>query len=667
MPTIYDATLPPNLFVYGAVVGQSYTTMAQQAADLFSAIDAEMKEKPGAYHNTLKSELTDNVVNATNKAFNFLWGENLSTDYPLHEFSDASIGGNDAINPYWAFNLDDDLVPETSMASSAQYPYFAGMGRVYREMYDNNQQIMWITFGVPRYMGLLEFYHDAADKDTTELMNTGSVNLSQRLLTLISKGAGLILSVPFLPFKVLAMAINVVNGKIITKYCEFEEDMPLYFKLVNTMLSQCGTAMGIYPNQVDHVSGNMGDTSGANKAKNAILKSYAADMFGYDGPDILKILKKRGRMARGSDTSKEDVDNFLKKLMAKSKREVEDVIPAEPIQGESAADTAKRAIKTIYRYYDKAIGIIGKDFITTFADTATDNLAFIGIRVEKSVDASESISNSVGASQLAGMLNGKVQEAREKQFNMAGGKITGGVLGDVVSGAMDMVKSLSSAIGSQALEAIYMGNGFFDLPEVWQSSSFSKSHSFKMVLRTPYGNDLSIFQSLYIPLFMIMAGGIPRGIGKNMYTSPMYCQCYCKGMYFVPYGMIGDVSITRGSAEFGWNYHQLPTVVEVSFSVKDLTPAMFLSVDDFEPLNPLQSLLASNNNMTEYINTLSGVGLKERTYMLAKLRLKTEQLIRTYANVKMNPLMWGNSMGNTRLVKGLARLSPWGGWGLSTK
>ena len=173
--------------------------------------------------------------------------------------------------------------------------------------------------------------------------------------------------------------------------------------------------------------------------------------------------------------------------------------------------------------------ISGKDektgessFIDQVYHTAIGNGAFIGYRIEKSVDASESFQNSTGETEIAQKLNAEASAAYEKRLSISNLKTGVAPLDSAVNAAEDVAKTLGNLLG-QKME-VKTGNGYFDIPEAWKNSSFSKSHSITLKFRSRLGDPVSIFQSIWVPLAPLLAGTLPRTIGSNMYTSPFLCQ-----------------------------------------------------------------------------------------------------------------------------------------------
>ena len=261
--------------------------------------------------------------------------------------------------------------------------------------------------------------------------------------------------------------------------------------------------------------------------------------------------------------------------------------------------------------------------------TALGNGQFVGLKIDKSVDSSESFSNQTGETQLAQKLNGAAMEAYEQRMAQHGtkGLITGGLpktgftVIDATADTLNaMVGTVAGAIIGDQTVQIKTGAGFFSIPEVWKNSSMGKSHSISLTLRSRAGDPISIFQSIYIPLAILLAGSWPRTVGRNTYTSPFLLQAYCKGMFSIPLGIVESITISRGDSDFGWSHQNLPLVVKVSLSIRDLNPVIHLSLGrqrgliDSTLLSGFSEMFARNTPLQEYLTTLSGVGLRERIY-----------------------------------------------------
>jgi hypothetical protein len=244
------------------------------------------------------------------------------------------------------------------------------------------------------------------------------------------------------------------------------------------------------------------------------------------------------------------------------------------------------------------------------------------------------------------MLSSRRQAAAQAKHSVMNGEIIGGPIGTVLEGVASFIKGMvegaGDALNLQGVGATILGAGEIDIPEIWQGSSFSKNYTFSMQLRSPYGDPVSIMQSIYVPLALILAGAVPRAIGPNAYTSPMLCRAYSKGMLGIPLGMIDSVQIKRGSDQHGWNFQRLPTSIDLSFTIKDLSPAMYMGMDDGQGL--FETVAGENSSFQEYLQTLGALGLNERIRWQYKIRRKGEILLKIAWHNKLSPEAMGMNM-----------------------
>ena len=224
-------------------------------------------------------------------------------------------------------------------------------------------------------------------------------------------------------------------------------------------------------------------------------------------------------------------------------------------------------------------------------------------------------------------------------------------------------KALTS--GSGVAAAIGAGISMADIPESWGDSQFSKSYSFNLQLIAPYGDPVTILQTLYMPLCCLLAGSAPRSTGLSTYTSPFYCRAYCKGKFAIPMGMIDSLSIDRGSSTHGWTHAQLPRTIDISFSIKDLTPNMPLTLITANlplkhPLSPtgwvkkslangefaINYVTRADTTLNQYLMTLAGFGPREFLIPSLKYRQRLKQLFLIEQEVFRSPFIASMNFGN---------------------
>ena len=680
--------------------------------------------------------------------------------YSKQNYTDTRVGGNDAINPYWQFNRDDDITPPSLiMRKQPDGGSLGGMGRVYNEVYDANQQILWLSMGVPEYVNLISFYRDAGDINAARAMNRGTLRgIAGKLIKLVFSATIWAITFPITaPFWVNRW-ISRIQTERISKYYYFKPSMVLYYEMVNTMLSYLAVSMGLYPQvimrrkdstkvlhaqyaqlqgepdpeqsmitvssvtnsasmqavgttapaeqtqqpepeppatpvadlinsnigatstngqkssytgQVSGVRGKLQDTGVNGVAETQVLKDDFSDRLQnkpikdsgipellQNGPDIFAIINRRAMMfnqSRFKYTTRMLMDEMMGNNQTTGNQHwtTPDTKYVTDKDGNvTAAADPPDAEKT-------------GAWANTWSSLKSNVLGagdYVGFRVERGVNCTESISNQTGPTGIAQKLNSYAQKNREAYENYGNSwvaKTVGKLMenpGDFFSDmGKDVASSLASGLGLGDIGAVLtQGNGFLDIPDVWKGSSFSRSYSFNIQLRARYGDPVSIFQSVYIPLIMLLAAAMPRSVGNSMYTSPFLIKAYCKGMFAVPCGVIESMSISRGKDEFGWSYNHLPTSIDVNIQIKDMTPTFFLSMQDIG----LFDTFSRTDNMMEYLDTLSALGITERLYFWPKAMRKLTAAMLIKRNTIFNSNYWGVRIGRNNVARLIAAVTP---------
>ena len=627
-----------------------------------------------------------------------------------HNYQDTRVGGNDAFNNVWAFGEDDDI---SRGVFTIDKDKGIGMGRVYASTTQQNQVIAWFTFGIPRFSNFSAFYKQAFDSDLISL-NTQGFNPSI-FLGAIFDIAALSIEIPLLPIKWLSQQRQ--DRYKIGRFYELRACMHLYYKYVDSMLAQWLVSAGLYM----YMNGSGSDagrdifaspdsvpdalSDGASiwdiiqrkalnlGASNEKIRKYAGTR--YNDPnekDENKLLDISIRKDDGT-LSKDKLKGNIRLMEAEANRVANKGFGSttdltaqlfnrtgknDPTDSTSTINNSElnaylEKLKDIQQgnmganpnasdtnsVFDDNYGISWGDKFEASMFGATQ---YVGFRIDRSVDASESFSNSTSPSEFAQTFNDGVRNANNQQLKSllsgdTGIPIVDGLIsqakgifqaaGDVISSTtgIDFFSNLGSAVVSGA---------YLDIPEQYAGSDFGKSHSINLQLRSPYGDMISIYQSIIVPLSMVLAGCLPRAGGDNSYVQPFLCRVYCKGMFSVPMGIIDSVNVKRGSSEFGWTYQNLPTCVDVSISIKDMSPVMYMTMTD----GIFTSIIAQDSAFKEYMLTLSGVGLWERLSTWKRWQRNITYIARNLRNVIGNPNYWSHSISQWQIVQTAAGIWP---------
>lgn len=234
----------------------------------------------------------------------------------------------------------------------------------------------------------------------------------------------------------------------------------------------------------------------------------------------------------------------------------------------------------------------------------------------------DSFSNSTTQSQIASSLNSLSDMAKEMNFIVGTAGSNMGLELDELMGKNIFEDGLSTttdfvdkAIGQNNIISnilskaqTLLSGGRMIFPEIWADSSFSRSYSARMKLVSPSGDKLSIYLDILVPIYHLLALVLPRqSATPEGYFSPFLIRAYSKGLFNVDMGIITDLNITKG-AEAEWSVDGIPTVAEVSFTIKDLYDGMSMSTS--EEVGKLNIL--SNTAELDYIANSCGVNINDQ-------------------------------------------------------
>lgn len=611
------------------------------------------------------------------------------------KFTDTTLGGNFAINPPPQFTRYADVRRKGRFAPSK------GMGRYYSEAIDDNGQYVHLRFGLPSFNSMSQFFGNFYDSQAAALGRTGR---SESIFYNIGKAAGYVVSLPAAPFILLGAAIRFAVGVPTSKYYYLKPTMPLYWNAVNTIANGIATNMGILPRV--HIPGTTRwDTTGQlSEADIRRFHELLPDVFRESGGiDIYAVANRAQRLsdknrqilekhfveASSRDALRDRVRNFFNERVSDPGTTAGTNTEGQGVSGIDAAlirysktAAATPATGTAESTEDASSWQSLKDFADFSLAELRDGSQFVTFRVDYSGSVSESFSNSVKESDIAGTLNGMTSGVRSKRFSFADGNIGDGALTTAMEGitraAGEFGQGVLDGLGIGGIAAL-AGRAFVDIPKHWDGSTANLPRmEYTIELRSPYGDKMSRFMNLYVPLAMLLAGALPLSAGRQSYQSPFLCEAYCSGRAQSRLAIVDSLNITRGVGNVGWNQDNEALGIDVSITLVDLSSIMHMPISaglgfakavvngladavagdaGVTAVNALsRSSYDEDNAFTDYLAVLGSLTLTDQIYASNRLKLNLTRQLGEWKAWK-SPSHFGNwAMGTwpARLVSAFA-------------
>ena len=278
-------------------------------------------------------------------------------------------------------------------------------------------------------------------------------------------------------------------------------------------------------------------------------------------------------------------------------------------------------------------GVRNEEFARFFASKQA-----VAFYVDGLDSLSESFSNSTTESQLASTVNGFSDTANEIQFLLGTENLASKMMQETARGVSDSIGQMlgnlnGGLLGDLANSGVttIAGGGKIIFPKIWQDSSFDRSYSFDIKLRSPDNDNVSLFFNIMVPFIHLLALVLPKsfydksiGVNPNGYVTPYLCRAYCKSMFNIDMGMITNMSVTRGGTT-QWSASGIPTQMDISITIEDLYSALFLTYGEGSknPLNVAKGIknLVTNTYMMDYLSNLAGVNILDQTELDRKVKL----------------------------------------------
>ena len=629
------------------------------------------------------------------------------------KYTDTSLGGNFGINTKYGFTPSADVPIAGRLSGREEYDMVSetmnfGMGRRYSEMFDDNEDLLFLEMGDPKFNSLISFVTNAVDYGTSVVANTGRSLAAYYAGRAV--GAYIGVSALFVAFPFWGAAL-FLGGLLVTKflsagsdfsYYKLSPSMYKYWRAVNIMTSQMGVELGMmtpeflpkeskdkalgmpikftseFADQIRNLipglltEQNYIDVFAvANKTQVLVnqQKSIEREYYNTDGSktftyadkiakeearsfssyidELFKFYEYTGKISDGTKAPQTDNSGVIEKTLAgvgALTKGVTDYLSS----GDGKSNINKDGTVNISDGEIKEKNSWLEELALYVDSSARHGASYATFRLEYMGAVSESFSNSTKEIPLKDTINNVSSKVKDVMFSVSGGNIVSDNLDKAVKYTGDFLMGAAEGVtfGLSNLATALLGGGYFDVPKMWDDSTFEyQKHTFKMRLGGPYGHPLSMMQDIYIPLFMLIAATASQSVGKAGYTSPMLCSGFIKGKLNSPLMIIDSLTIERGVGNMGYDKYGRPLAIDVSFSLMDLTSFITAPVDA-GIFGGLTSALDDNSPMSRYIQMLAGRSIYSTKYAAPKAKLKYMKL-RQSVSMLTDPSAWGTAIGES--------------------
>ena len=279
----------------------------------------------------------------------------------------------------------------------------------------------------------------------------------------------------------------------------------------------------------------------------------------------------------------------------------------------SARKTVAEKIKgVVYSLAGKELVMDSENGAEGSLEGVLTNYNFIQFYVDPDSGPSDTLSNQVGESSLKSMMDSGSSTMKEIAFMANSGGIDTETLATFMEGSSAALQAgLSAILGNNSISGalnriINLGSNVLQghniiIPDVYQSSSYSKPYQLTIHLKSPYGTKLGYYLDIFVPMMHLLALAMPTQESANTFSSPFLIKAYIDGVYSCNLGMVENISITKSTESY--SVSGLPSEVDVTLNIVDLYSDLSMSPSS----SPM--LFANNSSLVEYLATNCGITL----------------------------------------------------------
>ncbi len=278
----------------------------------------------------------------------------------------------------------------------------------------------------------------------------------------------------------------------------------------------------------------------------------------------------------------------------------------------------------------------------SFAEVLND-YDFIQFYIDPESTSGDDMGNTSSESKLKGLFDQGSDMTKEFAWMMKNSEMTGDMAKWATENAQDLSSYLTEALsgGDGALSSIssalsriinlsgnvVMGENIM-IPNIYQNSQYNKSgFSATIHLKAPYGNVMSYYLDVFVPMMHLLALTIPRQSSPNTYSSPFLCKSFVEGSWTCNLGLVSGLTFTKNNEARSIN--GLPSEVDVTIQFEDLYSTLSMNPSS-EPIK-----FAKNSSLIEYLATNCGMSLTKPNAE-KKVDVMWNTLLRTFTDAPGN-------------------------------
>lgn len=284
----------------------------------------------------------------------------------------------------------------------------------------------------------------------------------------------------------------------------------------------------------------------------------------------------------------------------------------------STTTKVKTTSKTLINKLKKTL-VGGSEFVMDTDDRKEGSLSdlfknynYVQFFIDPDVTPSEALSNESGQSQLKSIFDSGSSVMKDIAFMSNSGGIPSDLLDTFTQeSAAAMQAGVSSILGDTNISGalsrlinlsgnVLQGHNLV-IPDIYQNSTYSKSYSITVHLKTPYGTKFGYYMDIFVPMMHLLALTMPKQESANSFSSPFLVKAYVDGIFSCNLGLVESISISKVSDS--WSVSGLPTEVDVTLNITDLYSSLSMSPSS----SPV--MFANNSSLIEYIATNCGMSL----------------------------------------------------------